>query len=187
MRNNPSGGSSSPIRWILIAIAILLVVGISVYSIIYFGVFRAPGTSVGTPTAASTPISTVANNPGRGGACFGSPYGFTTIHADSQLVTFYKQLNVCWVRYQFHWSKIETSNGVYDWSQVDAAIATMNAANIHVDFAIQDAPDWHRTQICSGDGKPFLPGPAEMATFATAIATRYDSQHGHGYIDAFEI
>jgi hypothetical protein len=76
---------------------------------------------------------------------------------------------------------------VYNWSQVDAAIATMNAANIHVDFAIQGAPDWDLTQICSADGKHFLPGPKEMANFATLIATRYDGKHGHGYIDSFEI
>ena len=31
-----------------------------------------------------------------------SPYGFTTINADAQLVKVYKQLNVCWVRYQYH-------------------------------------------------------------------------------------
>jgi len=99
----------------------------------------------------------------------------------------YKQLDVCWVRYQYHWSKIETSAGVYDWGPVDAAVATMNAAKIHIDFAIQYGPSWDLTQVCSADGQHFLPGPAQMTTFATVLATRYDGRHGHGYIDSYEI
>ncbi|MDQ6660598.1 MAG: hypothetical protein M3Z24_06495, partial [Chloroflexota bacterium] len=135
-----------------------------------------------------------ANPPGRGGACFDSPYGFTTVHADSQLVSYYKQLNVCWVRYQFHWAKgsgqkpgIESAPGKYDWSQLDPAITTLNAAGIHIDFAIQDAPDWERSQICAATGQHFLPGPTEMKNFAQLIASRYNGNNGHGYIDAFEI
>jgi hypothetical protein len=120
-----------------------------------------------------------------------SPYGFTTINADTQLVKVYKQLNVCWVRYQYHWRKqgkkpgIETDPGVYNWGPVDAAIMTMNAADIHVDFAIQYAPSWRLSQTC--EGTLFLPGPSDIAPFATLIATRYDGKHGHGRIDAFEI
>lgn len=120
-----------------------------------------------------------------------SPYGFTTIHADAQLVGMYNQLDVCWVRYQYHWGVqgkkpgIETDTGVYNWGPVDASIAAMNAANIHVDFAIQSAPSWRLSQECKGH--VFLPGPADMAQFASMIATRYDGKHGHGHIDAFEI
>src|SRR5438067_851482 len=44
-----------------------------------------------------------------------SPYGFTTINADTQLVADYRQLNVCWLRYQLPESDIETIKGVYDW------------------------------------------------------------------------
>lgn len=197
MRNNRNTGSSLFIRWILIALAIGLVVGVAIFSIFYFGFFQSsifqPGrssTSTATPTNSAI---TVTNPTGRGGACFDSPYGFTTVHADSQLVTFYKQLNVCWVRYQIHWDKsgkkpgIESAPNVYDWSQVDGTIATMNAAGIHVDFAIQDAPPWDKTQVCAADGQHFLPGPNEMAHFATLLATRYNGKNGHGYIDAFEI
>lgn len=120
-----------------------------------------------------------------------SPYGFTTIHADVQLVSAYKQLGICWVRYQYHWGQqkshpgIEVDTGVYNWGPVDAAIAAMNAANIHVDFAIQYAPEWRLSQVCKG--VVFLPGPDDMAQFAAMIATRYDGKHAHGHIDAFEI
>ncbi|HLX55439.1 MAG TPA: glycosyl hydrolase [Ktedonobacteraceae bacterium] len=182
MQNNRQTGPVSTQRLILIILAIGLLVGVAVFSIFYFVVFK-PGTgSTGTPT----PI--VSSSPGPAGPCTSnSPYGFTTIHADSLLVSAYKQLDVCWVRYQYHWNKIETSPGVYDWSQVDAGIATMNAAHIHVDFAIQSAPTWDLTQVCPADGLHYLPGPSQLAQFATVLATRYDGKHGHGYIDSYEI
>src|SRR5438874_10966716 len=119
MRNNNYTQPPSLRRWVFTALAIGLVVVAFVIPIYYFGVFR--GSQNETRTLTTT---VVVNNPtGRGGPCFNSPYGFTTIYADSQLVSFYKQLNVCWVRYQFHWAKtgkkpgIETSPNVYDWSQ----------------------------------------------------------------------
>ncbi len=168
------------LRVILVALAIVLILAVGIFSLFYFVVFKPQGIVSGP-----TPTPTIS---GGGGPCtVNSPYGFTTIHADSNLVAEYKQLNVCWVRYQYHWTKIETSPGVYNWSVVDAAVATMNAAHIHIDFAIQSAPSWHLTQVCPADGKHFLPGPADMAQFATILATRYNGKNGHGYIDSYEI
>ncbi len=188
MQNNRPTPSPTPIRWLLAILGIALVVGAAIFSIFYFGVFKHSG-----PVANSTPTPITQPGGGGGPCTTSSPYGFTTIHADAQLVTFYKQLNVCWVRYQIHWRKqgakagIETSPGVYDWSQVDAAVAAMNAAHIHIDFAIQYAPQWDLTQTCAGDGKPFLPGPDQMRQFATILATRYNGKNGHGFIDSYEI
>lgn len=179
----------SPTRFLLFILVIGLLLGVAVFSVFYFVIFKPPTVTGPTPTP-----TVAVNQPGKGGPCNAdSPYGFTTIHADSQLVTFYKQLNVCWVRYQYHWGVhggkpgIETAPGVYNWAPVDAAIATMNAAHIRVDFAIQSAPEWDLTQVCSADGQHFLPGPNELAHFATILATRYDGKHGHGYIDSYEI
>jgi Glycosyl hydrolase catalytic core len=185
MQNNRPTGPRVPLRLALTILIGVLLLGVAAFSIFYFVIFKQP--NVG-PTPTATPGAGNTQVVGPSGPCDAtSPYGFTTIHADSALVTAYKQLNVCWIRYQYHWKKIETKPGVYDWSQVDAAIATMNAAHIHVDFAIQSAPDWDLTQVCSADGQHFLPGPTEMATFATVLATRYDGKHGHGTIDSFEI
>jgi hypothetical protein len=164
-------------------VAIALIVGVSVFAIFYYGVF-----SGGVTQGSLTPVPSTTGNgtpPPSGPCTFKSPYGFTTINADEQLVGYYKQLNVCWVRYQFHWDKIEKSPGVYDWSAVDTAVQTMNAAGIHVDFAIQSAPSFNQTLTCYGT--PYLPGPNQMAQFASTIATRYDGKHGHGEIDVFEI
>ncbi len=165
----------SPVRWLLIIAAIVLLVAISVFA--YFGIFRQSENP--TPTATSTTNS--------GPCSLNSPYGFTTINVDTQLVTLYKQLNVCWVRYQVHWANIEKSPGVYDWSQVDTAVQLMNSSHIYVDFAIESAPSWERSTFCPADGKNYLPGPKEMAKFATLLATRYNGKNGHGHIDSFEI
>src|SRR5207245_10189959 len=115
--------------WLLIIIVSALIVGVLVFAIFYFGVFNNSGGGIGT----TTPTTASNNTPPPSGPCMtNSPYGFTTINADQQIVGYYKQLNVCWVRYQYHWDKIETKPGVYDWTKVDTAISTMNAAGIHV-------------------------------------------------------
>ena len=115
-----------------------------------------------------------------GGCSQQSPYGFTTINANAQLVTAYRTLNVCWVRLQVHESDIQTAPGLYDWSRLDTAVAFLNAARIHIDFPIQ----------CFGGScfsNPALPTVEQIAQYASALASRYDGEHGHGRIDAFEI
>jgi hypothetical protein len=109
-----------------------------------------------------------------------SPYGFTTINANAQLVTAYRTLNVCWVRLQIHEFDIQTSTGTYDWSRVDTAVSFLNAVGIHIDFPIQ---------CFSGScfSNPVLPTVGQMSQYASALASRYDGKHGHGIIDAYEI
>jgi Glycosyl hydrolase catalytic core len=104
-----------------------------------------------------------------------SPYGVTTIHADNQLLSDFHDLNIHWLRYQVIGYSI-------NWSTLDADIARLNAAGIHIDFSIHC--------IVGNDcwNNPPLPTPAQMASFAQQIATRYNGQPGSkGFIDAFEI
>src|SRR5215469_9939022 len=58
----------------------------------------------------------VGTGSGSGSCSAQSPYGFTTINANAQLVASYRELNVCWVRLQVHESDIQTAPGVYNWS-----------------------------------------------------------------------
>lgn len=126
-----------------------------------------------SPTASPKPVYT--------GPCqANSPYGFTTPIANTTLVALYKQMNVCWLRFQIHVADIQTKPGVYNWSILDAVVAQMNAAGIHLDVPIQCFQ-------ASCFSNPYIPTANEMAQFATQIATRYNGQNGHGYIDAFEI
>jgi hypothetical protein len=132
------------------------------------------------------PGSDPANGAGMPACSSQSPYGFTTPHADSRLVSLYTQLGVCWVRYQIHEAALVTSSGSYQWNRLDTVVATMNAAHIHLDVPLQCfAPPGGGTDACFSH--PTLPTPQQMTAFATAIATRYDGKHGHGRIDAFEI
>lgn len=144
-----------------------------------------------TPIAQATSTPKVSSVPGGsgppkvvggGGPCSAaSPYGFTTVNADSSLVARYKDMNVCWLRYQIHQDDIETSPGVYNWKVLDSVVIYMNSVGIHLDVPLQ----------CFDAGcfssQPAIPTAAEMTDFATKIATRYDGKHGFGYIDAYEI
>lgn len=116
----------------------------------------------------------------------GGPYGFTvyTVFRE-ETVADLAQLHVDWIRYQLNWSDIEPQPDQYDWSKLDAAVALANAHHIHIAFPIQVAPKWALSQTCAD--RKFLPGPTETALFAQTIAQRYDNQHGHGFIDSFEV
>jgi hypothetical protein len=109
-----------------------------------------------------------------------SPYGMTTIHADHQLTQEFGQLGICWVRLQMNATDIEPAPGVFTWTQLDLAVSQMNAAGIHIDFPL-------RCFSANSFNAPKLPMPEQMAAYASALASRYDGQHGHGTIDAFEI
>lgn len=158
--------------------------------------FFANATASAVPNATTQPTIVPTTPPvGKAGTCSSnSPYGFTTYHNghggysyDSALVAEYRQLNICWVRFQFHGELIETSPGVYDWSIVDQAVATMNAAGIHITFALQQLPQWDRSLVCPVTGVHYAAGPTEMARYAALAAARYNGKSGHGIIDAFEI
>ncbi|WP_165423050.1 glycosyl hydrolase [Ktedonosporobacter rubrisoli] len=108
-----------------------------------------------------------------------SPYGFTTVNADATLIALYRQMGICWVRYQIHVKSMLSGGGIY-WGTLDSVVALMNSAGIHLDVPIQCFQG-------SCFKTPSIPTPAEMASFASQIATRYNGQNGHGYIDSFEI
>jgi len=112
-----------------------------------------------------------------------SPYGFTLpVPPDQAKVN---ASHVGWVRQGLDWSWMETSPGVYNFGPLDQAVAQSNANGIQISVVIQDAPSFRKTQSCNG--VMLFPGPAEMSTFATVLATRYNGNNGHGYANSFEI
>jgi hypothetical protein len=114
-----------------------------------------------------------------------NPYGFSVWGYQSRAAA----SGVKWIRDQRDWKSIETSPGVYDWSGLDSDVSAANAAGVHVDFPIQDAPGWDLAIACdpSLPSLPILPGASQVSTFAGLVAQRYNGQNGHGYIDSFEI
>ena len=170
--------------FVLLFIGIALLVGVLVFAVT-LGVLQQSksnpqGQATGTPGVNGTvPPGTVP-------AATTSPYGFTILrHFTPDTVAYFKQLGVTWVRFQEDWSGIEPQPGQFNWSTLDATVQLANNSGIHIDFPLQLAPDWAKSQKCGGTA--ILPGPTEMAGFATAVAQRYNGKNKHGYIDSYEI
>jgi len=116
----------------------------------------------------------------------GTPYGFTVLTIFNQTtIDDLKQLHINWVRYQLNWSDIETQPGLYDWRKLDSAVALANANGIHLTFPLQLAPTWALHQVCAH--RNLLPDAQAMATFASAVAHRYNGHSKHGYIESYEV
>jgi len=113
----------------------------------------------------------------------GIAYGFTAPVPPDQAKL--NASHVGWVRQGLDWSSIETSPGVYDFRTLDRAVAQENAAGVQITVPLQDAPGFRKTQVCNGVS--LFPGPSEMSTFASVLASRYNGQNGHGYVQSFEI
>ncbi len=115
-----------------------------------------------------------------------TPYGFTVLTIFNQkTIDDLKELHINWIRYQLNWSSIETQPGQYDWRKLDAAVALANANNIHLTFPLQLAPLWALHQTCAH--RRLLPDAQAMATFASAVARRYNNHTNHGYIESYEV
>ncbi len=115
-----------------------------------------------------------------------TPYGFTVLTIfDQTTINYLKELHVHWIRYQLNWSDIEIQPGQYDWHKLDTAVALANANGIHLTFPLQIAPHWALHQACAH--RRLLPDAQAMATFASAVAHRYNHHTNHGYIESYEV
>jgi hypothetical protein len=114
------------------------------------------------------------------------PYGFTILREFTpEIAAQLKQVGVTWVRFQLDWAKIEPQPGQFDWSTLDNVVSLVNSNGFKLDFPLQKAPEWAKSQTCGG--KPLLPGAAEMTRYATAVAQRYNGRNGHGFMNSIEI
>ncbi|MBV9580148.1 MAG: hypothetical protein JO057_16290 [Chloroflexi bacterium] len=83
-----------------------------------------------------------------------------------------------WMTEQIEWDAVETSPGVYDWSQLDTIVGAGNAAGLNIMLSFEHAPAFYRTPT-SG----LMPGdPTTYGAFLGAVASRYAGQ-----IQAYEL
>jgi hypothetical protein len=131
-----------------------------------------------------------------------TPYGITvydfsasaTPALNSNMLTDLAAAGIKRLRFQMNWPLIETGVASYTWSGLDNAIQACNTAGIAVTLCIQyqslSSQTWypHQTVVSGLSGTTYLAAdPVSLASFATAICTRYNGSSGSsGYVDSFE-
>ncbi len=91
-----------------------------------------------------------------------------------------QQLGMEWVKLDVRWKDIEPVQGQPDFSALDTAVNTLDAAGINILLTVSAAPDWARGDNPVEDGPPSDFGT--FSNFMTALASRYA-----GRVDAYEI
>ena len=119
-------------------------------------------------------------------------FGMTLINTDDwPSVTFGELGKGTLVR----WPYVEQTKGVYNWSTLDRWVFTANSHNVPFDWTHNDAPPWAVTDqtscvLISGGLKSCSANVTDLSgfqDFITALATRYDGNHGHGRIGVYEL
>lgn len=169
MRNNiPQGyrapNSPSPVRWLLLMLAIALIVGVSVFAVFYYGVFNGGrGTVPGTRTS-STPvipsgIAITANFGSRQNHSYPIPstlFGFNglkKINSSSAIFNYLKQAHITLARigldvpttFPTPASLINPSQ--QQWSDFDQQMTLVQSQGMHAIVTIAYTPSWLQPQI----------------------------------------
>jgi hypothetical protein len=83
-----------------------------------------------------------------------------------------------WITEQIEWDAVETSEGTYDWTQLDNIVNAANGAGLNLMLSFEHAPVFYRTPT-SG----LMPGdPSTFGGFMAAVASRYA-----GKVQAYEL
>jgi len=114
------------------------------------------------------------------------PYGVTNSIVTQDTIVQVKNLGVSWIRLPMLWSSIETGPHAYDWTQLDTIVSLVNQNNLHIDFVIANPPPWN-AGVCKDSTKAFGFTPEAMSSFGAVLASRYNGESNHGFIDAYEI
>src|SRR6266487_1897846 len=121
-----------------------------------------------------------------------NPYGVSTYNASAtnpatstgiplpQLIADMQALGLTWLRYQVRQSAIDSPQGTYTWTSLDAAVSAANTAGINIIFGFDQPPAWG----LDGNGQP---SPTYTTTIAGLVAARYNGASGHGQLDSIEI
>jgi hypothetical protein len=103
-------------------------------------------------------------------------YGVNIHSQPSDVYDMVHAANIGWVRIDANWCDIEQSEGVFDWSEIDANVALAQARGISVFATFAYAPAWAAAQ---GSGQSAVP---RAGTYAAALAvgvSRYCGQINH--------
>jgi len=112
-----------------------------------------------------------------------SPYGIN-FHAPGGadlpvLADEVKNCGIGWIRVDFNWFDIETSQNNFNWALYDTIVAVANSRNLIVFATIAYSPQW----ATLGAVRVGVPkDPADWYDICYQCARRYDGNHGHGIV-----
>lgn len=99
---------------------------------------------------------------------------------DPNFLSDMKTMGLRWLRWQPYANAIELSKGVYTWGNLDSVVKACNSAGVNLILTVLFPPAWGL--LPNG-----VPSPSWTQAFATAMATRYDGNHGFGIIQGIEL
>lgn len=87
-----------------------------------------------------------------------------------------QDLSVQWVKIQVRWELIEAQQGVYNWDELDLAMAGARFFGVHPMFSIVTAPDWAREPGISTAVHGPPANNADYVNFVQTVLQRYVDQ-----------
>ncbi len=141
-------------------------------------------------TTGTAPTPTTGTPPASRESHFGM-VGGTAVFAD-RLQESGAEITRVWIS----WKDIEPANDQYDWTALDATIASANARHIEVLGYFVYMPAWAKNKASPKYTLPRKDIPADpcepvswndYTQFAREVAARYDGKHGHGEMRYIEI
>lgn len=115
------------------------------------------------------------------------PYGVNGHLASNEALDLARAAGIGWVRMDMNWLQVETSKGVYDWSETDRFIDHATALGLNVFVTIAYTPSWAVGVPCNdADPNPanwcLNAQPANVtdwSDFVAAAVTRYQDRVKH--------
>jgi polysaccharide biosynthesis protein PslG len=116
-------------------------------------------------------------------AKLGADVGYLTLEPDivDQDYAVFQQIGADWVRVWLGWGDIETSPGVYDWSEYDNLFARLDALGMETIGVLYYPPDWVYNSESSVKGCGPIDDTDKLTDFLNQIIPRYRQ-----YVSAWE-
>lgn len=121
----------------------------------------------GDPCAPTPPTDSI-------GIALGS--GYTSLNRDEmdKTVKDIKDSGSSWIRFDFDWSYIESTQGTFDWSSTDQLVDSATDAGLDILGLITYTPEWAQDQSAPAPDTHTRPAdPGTFAAFAGRAADRY--------------
>lgn len=147
-------------KFLRLSVAAIVLVGIGI-------VVHSSVPALGQPCATAPPTDNT-------GIALGSGYTALDQSEMEKVVEDIRASGVNWVRFDFDWSYIESTQGSFDWSGTDRLVETATDAGLEVLGLITYTPEWARDpSVAESDSHTRPEDPNTFANFAGLAAERY--------------